>query len=524
MGTLRPDSAPRVKPARLNLRHSSATCWSVRVLLIGILTATVGVAATIARAGSPPRPNILLIVGEDVGLQLGCYGDPVARTPRLDRLAAEGVRFERAFVPQSVCSPSRASLLTGLYPHQHGQIGLATHQFRMVRRWPTMPGLLKAAGYRTGRLGKLHVHPEDAFPFDVVWDDPKYISFRSRDVQTTAGEARKFMEGGGPFFLMVNFADAHTPFLRQSHGVPAVPITSAQAAMPATVGVDTERLRTIAADYYNSVSRLDTGVGLLLDELERSGHADNTVIIFLGDHGPQFSRGKTTCFELGLQVPLLLKWPGGAPDVRRELVSSVDVLPTVLERAGVPRPENLPGSSLLTPAVGSEARRYVFAEWNTSHPFPGPSLFFPQRSVRDDRYKLIVSLLPRARNPIEEYYTSHALLDVGPSQAEIDAAPPAVAAAYATWRRGPPLELYDLHADPAERVNLAEQVGYAGERDRLLAALHHWRKATGDPLMDPAKLAQLAAEDAERIERIKRDGAKNVPPWKYPTYLYGVYD
>jgi N-sulfoglucosamine sulfohydrolase len=474
--------------------------------------------------GSQPRPNILLIVGEDVGPQIGCYGDPVARTPRIDRLAAEGVRFERAFVTQSVCSPSRASLLTGLYPHQHGQIGLATHQFRMIRRWPTMPALLKAAGYRAGRLGKLHVHPEDAFPFDFVWDDPKHINFRSRDVHTTAVVARQFMEGGGPFFLMVNFADAHTPFLRQSHGVPAVPLTGAEANMPPTVGIGTERLRTIAANYYNSVERLDTGVGLLLDELERAGLAGDTVVIFLGDHGPQFSRGKTTCYELGLQVPLVLKWPRGERGVRRELVSIVDLLPTVLELARLPRPENLPGISLLVPAEGTEARRYVFAEWNTSHPFPGPSLLFPQRSVRDDRFKLILSLLSRPRNPIEEYYTSQALLDVGASQAEIDAAPPGVAVAYATWRKGAPVELYDLQADPAERVNLADRPEYAGERDRLLAALQQWRQATGDPLLDPAKLAQLAAEDAERITLIKRDGAKNVPPWRYPGYLYGISD
>jgi N-sulfoglucosamine sulfohydrolase len=492
------------------------------LLLFGIFALVSAGAAT--AAGADPRPNILLIVGEDVGPQLGCYGDPVARTPRLDRLAAESVRFERAFVTQSVCSPSRASILTGLYPHQHGQIGLATHQFRMVRRWPTMPGLLQAAGYRTGRLGKLHVLPEDAFPFDFVWDDPKHIGFRNRDVRTTAEVARRFMDGGGPFFLMVNFADAHTPFLRQSHGLPADPITAAQAAMPPTVGVNTERLRTIAADYYNSVARLDTGVGLLLDELERAGLARSTVVIFLGDHGPQFSRGKTTCFELALHVPLLLKWPQGAPAVRRELVSAVDLLPTVLELARLPPPGNLPGSSLLAPAAGPEARRYVFAEWNTSHPFPGPSLLFPQRSVRDDRYKLIVSLLTRARNPVEDYYTSQALLDVGPSQAEIDSAPPDVAAAYATWRQGPPLELYDLLTDPAERVNLAGRPEFAGVQARLLEALQHWRQATGDPLLDPAKVAQLAAEDAERIALIKRDGAKNVPPWRYPSYLYGVTD
>lgn len=481
------------------------------------------VSAAIPAAGAESRPNLLLLVAEDVGLQLGCYGDPLARTPRLDRLAAQGIRYERAFVTQSVCSPSRASLLTGLYPHQHGQIGLATHQFTMVRHWPNLPGLLKQAGYRTGRLGKLHILPEDAFPFDFVWDDGRYLSFKSRDVQTTAEVAKRFMDEGGPFFLMVNFADAHTPFLRQSHGVPAAPREPDDVAMPAAVGVNTERLRTHAANYYNSVERLDTGVGLVLDALEKSGHAGNTIVLFLGDHGPQFSRGKTTCYELALRVPLILRLPERVAAVRRELVSIVDVLPTLLDLARLEKPAHLAGASLLPRDLdrAAESRTYLFAEWNSSHPFPGPSLFFPQRSVRDDRYKLIVTLLPRGANPVEHYYTSQALLDVGPTQAEIDAAPARVSAAYATWREGPPLELYDLEADPEEFINLAENPDFAAVRTRLLDALTHWRRQMGDPLLDGYKLAMLAAEDWERADRMQREGRTNAPPWRYPSYLYG---
>ena len=120
--------------------------------------------ATLLQAAAP---NILLIVSEDNGPELGCYGDPYARTPNLDQLAAEGVRFNRAFVPQAGCSQSRASFLTGLYPHQHGQIGLATWGFRLYREdTPNLPRSLKAAGYRTGIIGKLHINPESAFPFD----------------------------------------------------------------------------------------------------------------------------------------------------------------------------------------------------------------------------------------------------------------------------------------------------------------------------------------------------------------------
>ena len=108
---------------------------------------------------------MLLIVSEDNSPDLGCYGDPYVETPNLDRLAAEGVRFERAFVATASCSESRSSILTGLYPHQNGQIGLATHKYSMYRDWPNIPSLLKQAGYRTGIIGKLHVNPESAFPF-----------------------------------------------------------------------------------------------------------------------------------------------------------------------------------------------------------------------------------------------------------------------------------------------------------------------------------------------------------------------
>jgi len=117
-------------------------------------------------AGAPP--NVLLIISEDNGPQLGCYGDPYARTPNLDKLASQGVRFERAYITQAGCSQSRSSILTGLYPHQNGQIGLATWGFRMYRAdTPNIPRSLKAAGYRTGKIGKLHINPESAFPYDM---------------------------------------------------------------------------------------------------------------------------------------------------------------------------------------------------------------------------------------------------------------------------------------------------------------------------------------------------------------------
>jgi arylsulfatase A-like enzyme len=163
-------------------------------------------------------------------------------------------------------------------------------------------------------------------------------------------------------------------------------------------------------------------------------------------------------------------------------------------------------------------REYLFCEWNTSHTVPGPSLLFPQRCVRDARYKLIRNLLP-GPNPTEEYYTTQALVATGANQAEIDVAPEAVQAAYATWRNAPPVELYDLHADPNEQTNLADRPELAAVQSRLLAELEAWQRSTRDPLADPRRLAQLVAEDQDRAQTVGQQQRK--PPWRYPQYLYG---
>ena len=167
----------------------------VLLTMLGLFTSNV----------SASRPNILLIVSEDNGPELGCYGDPYVRTPNLDRLAAEGVRFDRAFVAQAGCSQSRAAYLTGLYPHQNGQIGLATWNFRMYREdMPNIPRSLKAAGYRTGMIGKLHINPKEAFPFDM--HEIKTANFAREHLGDYAKFAEKYFTADDrAFFLSVNY-------------------------------------------------------------------------------------------------------------------------------------------------------------------------------------------------------------------------------------------------------------------------------------------------------------------------------
>ena len=251
-----------------------------------------------------PRPNILLIVSEDNGPELGCYGEPYVKTPNLDRLAAQGVRFDRAYVPQAGCSQSRAAYLTGLYPHQNGQIGLATWKFTMyTEKTPNLVRSLKEAGYRTGIIGKLHVNPKSAFPFD--FQKITTSNFARKKLKNYATEAQAFInESDKPFLLSVNYPDPHRPFTKKVGGLPKDPLDPKDVKPFAYFGpgVDTPDLREQVANYYNCMSRLDSLVGDLLEVLKESGKADDTLIIYFGDHGADLLRGKRTSYEGGVRV------------------------------------------------------------------------------------------------------------------------------------------------------------------------------------------------------------------------------
>jgi N-sulfoglucosamine sulfohydrolase len=469
------------------------------------------------------RPNVLLIVSEDNGPELGCYGDPYARTPNLDRLASEGVRFERAFVTQAGCSQSRASFLTGLYPHQHGQIGLATWGFRMYREdTPNLPRNLKTTGYRTGIIGKLHVNPESAFPFD--YRETPGANFGRRQLADYAKHAAGFIGASDrPFFLSVNFPDAHDPWIRQVDGLPKAPLTGKEVKAMPYVGVDPKGMREMVADYYNSIARLDACVGELLAALEKSGKAANTLVIYLGDHGADFLRGKRTCLEGGLRVPLILRWPGRAtPQVRRELVSTVDLMPTVLGAAGAPAVAGLPGHALqplLSPGE-PKWRTHLFAEY---HAHAAGADYFPQRSVRSDRFKLIENLLPGEIHPDYERTLTKLSKDSerrgGPSDLRdaIAGATEQVKNAYARMRGPPRYELYDLEEDPFEFHDLASRPEHAETLAGMVRELTGWRKATSDPLLAPSNLERLT----EEVRGVDSKAEGKGLTWGYPDYFFG---
>lgn len=491
---------------------------NVRSLILVLL------AAGCANVFAADRPNVLLIVSEDNGPELGCYGDAYAKTPRLDRLADEGVRFERAFVPQAGCSQSRASFLTGLYPHQHGQIGLATWGFRLYRDdTANLPRSLKAAGYRTGIIGKLHINPASAFPFDFHEIDSG--NFARKHLSDYGRHADAFINAGDePFFLSVNYPDAHDPWLRQVDGLPVNPQTGQDVKAMAYFGIDPPAMREMVADYYNSISRLDTLVGDLLDVLQRSGKAEDTLVIYIGDHGADMLRSKRTCYEGGLRIPMIVRWPGIIrPQVREELVSTIDIMPTVLAAVGVAPPQDLPGRDLRTLLTddASDWRTHLFAEFHTH---AAAANFYPQRCVRNDRYKLIENLLPGEVNPGYENTFSKLQADAAnhPHKLKLDLAaavadaPAPVQAAYALMETPTQYELYDLQSDPYEFHNLADSASHAEVLAELTRQLSAWRSQTHDPLLDRENLQRLKTE----VTSVKNKKAAKKQGWNYPDYFF----
>ena len=482
-----------------------------------IVPVSLFVALVCSPAYSAPdhRPNILLIVSEDNGPELASYGEPYVSTPHLDALAASGVRFEYAYVPQAGCSQSRAAFLTGSYPHQNGQIGLATWRYRMYRDdTPNIVRSLKKAGYRTGIIGKLHVNPEADFPFDFI--RIHNANFKRKDLPAYAAAAGEFIrESDQPFFLSVNYPDAHRPFLPQVDKLPAHPLTAADVKPLLYMGLDSAVLRRDTANYYNSMSRLDSLIGDLLAVLRESGKSDNTLIVYFGDHGADLFRGKRTCYEGGVRIPLIVQWPGHqkAGQVRKELVSTIDLAPTFLEAAGAEPIRGLPGRSL-APLIAGETvawRKYLFTEFHlhSNHNY------FPQRAVRDERYKLIRNLMPGEVNPgyaftIDKFYSREEMEEA------LRRAPEQVRRAYALMRKPPEFELYDLERDPFEFHNLAGDTEHQATLRELQSVLLAWRRRTEDPFLDPANVARLKAE----IEATFKNGKYEKPrSWKYPEYL-----
>ena len=445
----------------------------LRLLLALSLSLSLPLAARAA-----PR-NVLLLIADDLGMQLGCYGDPVARTPNIDRLAASGTRFTHGFASVSSCSPSRATLLTGMPTHQCGQYGLAhaEHNFYSFRKVKGLPALLAPAGYRSGVIAKLHVQPKEVYPFDIE------VPGNGRNPVQIAEQAKKFFADTGdrPFFLLVGFTDPHRAgkgFANENKYPPSVPAVKFDPkSLPLPYHLpDTPEARADLAEYYQSVARLDHGVGLVLQELDAAKKADDTLVIFLSDNGIPFPGAKTTLYDAGVHLPLIVRRPGQkAGVVTSAMASWTDVAPTALEWAGVKKPAEVPGRSLLPVLDAEKADGWdtVFA----SHQFHEVTMYYPMRMVRTRTHKYVLNLAPGLEYPhaadLWGSPTWQGILTRGDKMMgtkEVSA-----------FLRRPREELYDLTSDPHELRNLAADPAHAKTREELRGKLAAWRKQTADP-------------------------------------------
>lgn len=447
-------------------------------------------AATIGGPLPDDPMNILLVVTDDQGPTLSVYGDPLAHTPSAREFARTAVVFDNAYVTQSSCSASRSSILTGLFPHQNGQVGLSHLGYRMHPAQRSVVHQLSEAGYRTGILGKLHVQPDDHYEFDT---DYRAWVMATRDPGFVDEQAGEFLDAANdrPWFLMVNLFDPHRPYLEDDRqgGTPERPFTRDNVdPFGFLAGVRAPEVLEEVAAYYNCQERIDAIFGRLLERLEESGDAEDTLVIFVGDNGPPFTRAKATCYEAGVRVPLVVRWPGARGNGGRSsaLVSTVDLVPTMLHAAGM-RPDWPVAGQTLSPLLRNMptyTRKHLFTEMTAHTPWE----YYPQRAVRDARFKLIHNLASGRPNPvrgIDDCAAFPAVMEGGgtPFQERV----------YSAYAHPPEWELYDLLADPNEFHNLAGTDAYAGELKRLQRVLEQWRRATGDPLLDRRELERMNA-------------------------------
>jgi N-sulfoglucosamine sulfohydrolase len=373
-------------------------------------------------------------------------------------------------------------MYTGLFTHQNGQYGLqhGPHMQQAKTTVQGLPHLLRLAGYFTGIIGKIHVGPASVYPFDV---EITKGTGGNRDVAAMAKLAGDFVNRRGkrPFFLVVGFGDPH----RAAKGFGNEPF----AGDPAEVRYDPDKVivpyhlpdrpevRQDLAEYYQSATRMDRGVGLLIDMLRAAGELDNTLIIFVSDNGIPFPGAKTTLYAAGVHLPLIVVGPG-VPQGRTNnaLVSYVDLAPTILDWAKAKRPPyRLPGRSLL-PILDQDNPK-GWDEVFGSHQFHEITMYYPMRSLTTPRHKYIVNLAHQLECPLaSDLWGSPSWQGIRKRGDKMMGQ-----RSVADFLHRPKEELYDLDADPNELKNLANNPAHAEDLNRLRQRLRAWQTATGDP-------------------------------------------
>ncbi len=420
-------------------------------------------------ANRTDKPNFIVIVADDSSpMDYGCYGSAVARTPNIDSLATGGMLFTRGFVTASSCSPSRTSMLTGVYP---SQLGLARNlhvELPAESGLTTLQRELSKAGYYTGISGKTHIGKYAISHFErVIPLIPKDQGGGSQGFVKLISERPK----DKPFFFWLASTDPHRPFTAPEF---------AQQYNPATLPIpqfwaDTPETREDLRQHYGEIARLDSYVGKVLAELERQGVLEDTLIIYIADNGRPFPRYKTTNYDSGTNVPFIAMWKGviKAGKICAQPVSTIDIAPTFLELAGLEIPKQFEGTSFVKTLQNPKtpSREYVFTERNW-HNFKGY-----ERAVRDKKYSYIRNYLPDLQtlppSDLIESPTFQAMWEKFKNGTLHAGAMHCFAQPRAAE------EFYDLEDDPLETRNLALRPQYASLVKKYSDVLDAWMKSTG---------------------------------------------
>ncbi len=448
-----------------------------------------GVASMLAANASAQQPqkqpNILWISTEDMSPHLGCYGDKTAKTPNLDKLASQGIRFTNVFTTAAISAPCRAGIITGMYQTSIGCMHMRTTSYRRSADNPieftavpphyvkTFTEYMRVAGYYCTNNSKTdYQFAKDPVPASI-WDEcSRNAHYRNRPDKSQ------------PFFAVFNWLGTHES---QDWDISKVKTDPKKVTVPPYYP-DNDIIRKNIAKMYDNIARLDSVVGVLLAELEKEGELDNTIIFFWGDHGDGLPRGKRWLYDSGLNIPLIIKFPGKdkAGTVDDRLISSIDFGPTVLSLAGVPVPAHMQGIPFLGNQTGT-LRDAVFAARDRVD-----ESYDMIRSVRTKDYLYIRNYYPNEPFPIWVPYLSNMPIYKEMLRLDAEGKLTGPQKSWMSYTR-PPEELYDVKSDPFQIKNLVSDPKLKPVLENLRKRHEQWTLETGDlgHMNEPEMIEQM---------------------------------
>jgi len=432
--------------------------------IAGILALGVIMGGCNTEQKKPERPNILLITVEDISPMLGCYGDPVAKTPVLDQLARDGVMFTNVYAPMGVCAPARAALITGMYPSSIGANNMRTNRKTLPDGIPPYEAtplaevkcyteFLRTVGYYTTNNSKTDYQFK---PPITAWDDnSNKAHWRNRP-------------DGMPFFSIFNIMTTHESQVWDRANDPVV-IRAEDVILPPYYP-DNDIVRRDVARVYSNITIMDREVGEIIQQLKEDGLYDKTIIVFYSDHGGPLPRQKREIYDSGLHVPFIIRFPNNemAGSVVDDLISFVDIPPTMLSLAGIESPAYMHGQSFWGKYKAETPREYIFAARDRVD-----GEYDIRRSVRDHNFRFVKNFRPEigAYQDVEFRYNIPMMIEMlrlrDSGQLNED---------QMYWFRTSkqPEEFYDLENDPHELNNVIDDPQYAQDVARLRSAMEHW--------------------------------------------------